>query len=379
MPTAPSAPQASAPTAAPLDLCKASPEPPPDLAKTPGYRQLFVRVTDASGHPIAGLSKGDFVVSQNGRTIPIGFFNDSAGKAPVSLVIVLDASGSMFSKFVVIDKDKRTTVRGSLDGVVGRLDQCDEIAALAFGASDEDKALQKYQALRYTYAPQFSHKVLATTSQVRMVQAFTTSGELPLTKLEAQLAGGETPLYDAVHYALQTVGKRDYPNGAILVISDGIDTISTRSKLDEIAEARGSGVPIYSVAVGVPDSKIDRDLRKYSDYPADATKLVGPMEYQTLGKRISISDETGRKFGFADADTLRAFSDATGGATLQASAIAMDEGRSFVTAQSEIASMLGQVYTIGIVAPDLPADQLPSLTISGKPGAIVHILPNTRS
>jgi uncharacterized protein YcfL len=46
-------------------LCRSPDTPPADVTNKPGYRQFDVSVTNASGQPIVGLTKQDFVVLEN--------------------------------------------------------------------------------------------------------------------------------------------------------------------------------------------------------------------------------------------------------------------------------------------------------------------------
>jgi hypothetical protein len=64
---------------------------PPKFGVQVNLVSLDVEVLDPKGNQIAGLTKSDFVVEENGKPMEISNFTLSAGR-PISLVIVLDTS-----------------------------------------------------------------------------------------------------------------------------------------------------------------------------------------------------------------------------------------------------------------------------------------------
>src|SRR5271154_4837302 len=75
---------------APLNLCTSAYSPPNNIATHPGYVQYAVTVTDADGNPVSGLKQSDFIAYVPGRRLPIEYFDDQPGKAPQSIVVVVD-------------------------------------------------------------------------------------------------------------------------------------------------------------------------------------------------------------------------------------------------------------------------------------------------
>jgi VWFA-related protein len=61
---------------------------------------VYATVTDASGHLVPDLQKSDFIVSDNGKKQPIAVFSNDI--QPITIVIMLDRSGSMADKYELV-------------------------------------------------------------------------------------------------------------------------------------------------------------------------------------------------------------------------------------------------------------------------------------
>ena len=61
---------------------------------------VYATVTDASGHLVPNLQKSDFIVSDNGKKQPIAVFSNDI--QPITIVIMLDRSGSMAENFELV-------------------------------------------------------------------------------------------------------------------------------------------------------------------------------------------------------------------------------------------------------------------------------------
>jgi len=61
---------------------------------------VYATVTDASGHLVPDLQKGDFTVSDNGKKQPITVFSNDI--QPITIVIMLDRSGSMADHYELV-------------------------------------------------------------------------------------------------------------------------------------------------------------------------------------------------------------------------------------------------------------------------------------
>src|SRR5262245_1477075 len=164
-------------------------------AQVPAFRSssselvvLPVIVTDREGRFISDLAAEQFAVFDNGRRVPIEFF--TAEDTPVTIGLVIDASGSM---------------RAKMGEVVA--------ATLAFAkSSNPDDEL---------FAVRFNDDVRDAVIDAPFLLAS------DLTRLEAAITSvhpdGRTALYDGVMSALDHLSKGTRSRKALILISDGGD------------------------------------------------------------------------------------------------------------------------------------------------------------
>jgi VWFA-related protein len=99
------------------------------LAQPPAFRArtelvaMNVTVVDAKGTPVRGLAREAFTVSEDGQPRAIEQFAN--GHVPLSLVVALDASGSMVDRRLVFAKE-------AVMRLVDRLGPEDELRVLGF-------------------------------------------------------------------------------------------------------------------------------------------------------------------------------------------------------------------------------------------------------
>jgi hypothetical protein len=350
-------PQPAPPIEAPLKLCKPPEAPPPDVRNKPGYVQLAVSVTDASGKPIAELRRSDFVVETETQPLPIEFFRDDRNSAPTSLAIIVDASGSMEEKLGVNDSTKLESVRQALSDVTAKLDACDEVAILTFGGREANGIPPGREPYRNPGSRSESWRSWspfpATAFDIRLLQPWTTDHKLAMSRLTDQVPYGRTPLYDSIHQGLQLLAAAHYPNRVLVLITDGMDTSSGITKDTALAEARQSRIPIYAVGLGDPKAP-ERWYRR-----GIGRLILGP----------GIGAER------VDERTLKEFSEATGGKTFIVSSIDKDSGATFIAALATVTSIVGKSYAIGVTTPAARTAELPTISIANRPGAIIRARP----
>jgi VWFA-related protein len=329
---------------APLDLCpdltQSQPDAPASVANQPGYTQLAISVTDASGKPVPGLRQSDFSVDLLGKHLPIVYFAGEEHSAPTSLVVVMDESGSMYGKLVA-PPDMLAAIRGKISAVVGGLNRCDEVAlVMASGA------------LVAGGEPNM-HKV-------RVLQPFTTGHTLPLRYLYEYTPYGETSLYDAIDLGLQTAAGAHYRQRALIVISDGIDNSSTTKKDQLAARLRQSRIEFFAVGIGDPSA---------GENPQGAMLGALVIEFHSVGK--------------LDAKDLSDLATAANGQFIEASSLRKDQGQSFAKALQKVSDNLGSSYLIGVVVPshvEAPSAP-PNVTVPSRPDAVVttRVIPAAQS
>lgn len=308
-------------TAPPLNLCPTAVSVPKDLSAKPGFALLRVNVTDASHQPMKELKQADFEAYANAAAFPIAYFHPDNGAAPESIALVIDTSGSMHPKLPVVEK--------ALADFLVKLNACDEVSIYAF--SDNLYPLTR---------PTTDHQLAASS----------------LSKLQAF---GETSLYDSIAKVLAAQRHADYPNRAIVLITDGVDNDSIADqKADTVAKVRNSGVRMFLIGIGDPNA---------SGEPSIA---IGSIVLNGGG------------IDRVDAKAINSFADATGGeAFIVPTVNDKDKSGAFAKAVASIGSVLGQGYTLGIVLP--PGIDAASVTVAipSHPDAIVttRVVPAAQS
>ena len=149
---------------------------------------VYVTVLD-DGHLVTDLKKDDFEIFDNGRQQPITLFDSSI--QPISIVIMLDTSGSMVGNIALL--------RTSAVQMFTRLLPADKARLGYFG------------------------------NQIALSPKFTNNQDELIRWLWSELdAGGPTPLWAAVNVAMTTLshfeGRR-----VVLILSDGKDTGTVRA------------------------------------------------------------------------------------------------------------------------------------------------------
>jgi Ca-activated chloride channel homolog len=306
--------QAAAKPSPVAGLCKSPDAPPADLANKPGYQQFDVSVVDASGQPISGLTRQDFIVYENSRSFPVAYFREQKNDEPAAIALVVDTSGSMVPKLPI--------VKQSLVSFVTNLNRCDELILFAF------------------------------TGTTYLLMPFSTDHKMAAEKIERLHAYGQTAIFDASRTALQSLAVADYTNRAIILITDGIDNSSIAEEKDVVEQARKDRVPIYGVGIGDTNAKGQREV------------TIGPYV-------IGMDDDSSR----VDAKSLKDLAESAGGRSFIVPATGQDSGKGFKDAIIAIANSIAQGYAIGATIPaDVPLSNI-NVTIANRPDAVVRARP----
>jgi Ca-activated chloride channel homolog len=177
---------------------------------------LHATVLDDKRLPVAGLSKADFQIYENGVLQEIESFGHE--DVPVTVGLVIDNSGSM--------RTKRTEVIA---------------AALAFAHASNPKDQH--------FLVNFNEYV---TFGLPTDMPFTSD----LTQLEGALstvtANGKTALYDAMAAALNHLKKGKRDKQVLIVVSDGADNASQHNAARLITLAKQSEAIIYTIGIYEP-------------------------------------------------------------------------------------------------------------------------------
>ena len=163
-------------------------------------------IKDANGRHVSGLRKEQFKVLENGVEQTIEYF--SAEQTPFAAVILLDTSGSMEER---VSLARAAAIR-FLDGM----------------RSDDSAAIYRFD------------------SKVELVQPFSNSRDLAEAAFDLK-AKGMTRMHDAIYQAAVDLSKRDEKRKAIVVLSDGLDTMSGRSAEKALKAAMAADILIYTI------------------------------------------------------------------------------------------------------------------------------------
>ncbi|HEX8288479.1 MAG TPA: VWA domain-containing protein [Pyrinomonadaceae bacterium] len=163
-------------------------------------------ITDAAGKPSIGLKQAQFKIYEDGVEQEISVFETQ--ETPFAAVILLDTSGSMEERVSLA----RSAAINFLDGL----------------RADDSVAIYNFD------------------TKVTLVQDFSNSRDITEKVFDLK-ATGYTALNDAIFKAAQELEKRPEKRKAIIVLSDGADTKSSRSADKALKAANAANATIYTV------------------------------------------------------------------------------------------------------------------------------------
>jgi len=177
------------------------------------------QVTRMNGSPALDLQKQNFRVFEDGVEQQLTHF--ASEDAPVSIGILLDASGSM--------KDKSAKATEAAARFFQTANRDDEFFLIEFG----DRA--------------------------RLSIPFTTDPDQVYQRISRAHPFGRTSLYDAVHLALQHMKNARYSRKALLILSDGGDNSSRHNFLSIKTDLFESDVQVYAMGISTPETPSEPD------------------------------------------------------------------------------------------------------------------------
>ena len=176
---------------------------------------VYATIQDRDGRLVPDLTREQFEVRDNGKSQPITVFSNEI--QPISVVMMLDRSGSMRGNFGLVQAAGEAFVRKLLPNDKARI------------GSFADKVEM--------------HPEGFTSDQAELIGILR-------TKLQAE---GPTPLWNAVDAAIEELKKQD-GRRVVLVFSDGADNpanfkFNNKSFLDIMRRAQESDVMVYAVGL----------------------------------------------------------------------------------------------------------------------------------
>ena len=172
-------------------------------------------VYDKAGHFVSGLGPADVELLEDGVPQEVTYFREAsadkgAEKIPLSVVMVLDASGSMHNNMHFLQE-----------------------AAINF--------VQKLEEVDTALVVQFNESIKGSaefTGDVDRLEQF----------VDALQAWGGTSLYDAIHYGLNRI-RDQRGRKALIVFSDGEDTTSQMKEQEVVDYARAVEASVYTIGI----------------------------------------------------------------------------------------------------------------------------------
>jgi Ca-activated chloride channel family protein len=214
--------------------------------------EVYAAVVDRTGAPVAGLTRADFTLLEDGAPQALSAFAE--GDFPLSVAVAVDRSFSMTALLPTVIRAAGT--------FLGDLRPQDQSTVIAIGSSVE------------TIAPLSSDRA----SQRRALTALT--------------PWGTTGLHDAIIAAIDAVesarGRR-----ALVLLSDGADRYSTATASAALDRARTSDVMVYPIAIGAARAELFPQLaaltggrsfqaRDPAQLQAIAHQVAGELHHQYL-------------------------------------------------------------------------------------------------
>ena len=221
---------------------------------------LSATALDKDGRPVTDLKREELRVLEDGRPQRIEHFSQ-AQDSQLRVLFLADASGSMSGTL------KTTSTRMALVQLLAALGPNDQAALAAFD--------HKYWGV-----------VQFTTDRKKIEDAY--------AEIEPY---SSTALHDALDRAAHDLASHGEGRRAVIVLTDGIDTASTKSAEEVIARSKALDVPIYAMSVVSPIDDPSSD-RYSGGRQADAVKGAQVLtRYAELsgGLAFTVSDFRGLK------------------------------------------------------------------------------------
>jgi Ca-activated chloride channel family protein len=199
-----------------------------------GVNTVSVAVTllDEKGRLVTRLDEDNFTIFEDGVEQDIEFF--AHGELPLKMVILLDVSTSM--------RQKLPMAQEAAIGFVGSLKPGDEVQVVEFG------------------------------ERVLTLVEFTSDYDDVANAIRSTKVKGATALYRAMYVSIKDLEayRRDaLDRRAVVVLSDGNDTVSRLGFEDVKAQARRSNVIIYAISLRASLADLKKEKYRNAKYELD--------------------------------------------------------------------------------------------------------------
>ena len=175
---------------------------------------VFVNVSDATGAPVGGLTRDDFVLAEDGRPQKIAVF-ERESEMPLSIVLAIDTSGT-------VHRDMHLEQSAARHFVHALLRPQDELELLEFDENVRER--------------------VPFTSNVKRIDA----------GLAQMQMGSATALYNAIYLAADNLAARPATptrRKVIVLITDGGDTVKGVHYQQALEQALRGEAMVYSLII----------------------------------------------------------------------------------------------------------------------------------
>lgn len=197
---------------------------------------LFTTVTEA-GRLVPGLAREDFEVLDNGKPQPLTVFGNDV--LPISVVVMLDTSGSMTGNLAILKDGAEQFLLRLLPGDRARVgDFNDKIQMLSPMSGDRDELIASLSNIDFGYPTRLYDAIGAALDELREVEGrkvivVFTDGDDTYSRTRFGTVLDRAQVEEVMVYAIGLQGQ-DYSNGRL------VRTMPDRS-LKKLAEATGGG------------------------------------------------------------------------------------------------------------------------------------------
>jgi Ca-activated chloride channel family protein len=215
--------------------------------------EVYATVTDASGQPVMGLTRGDFEVYENGDRQEVTTF--AAGDFPLTVALGVDRSFSMAGEPLRLAKDAS-------------------------------------QAFLRELRPGDRSMVVAINDEAEVIAPLSADRETQARAIASLDAWSTTALHDAVALTLDRLAGEP-GRQAVVIFSDGVDRYSRTTEAEVLDQARRSNALIYPIALGKTRAPLLAELatttggrsfqlRDPRELQATLTTIARELRYQYL-------------------------------------------------------------------------------------------------
>ncbi|MFZ5903224.1 MAG: VWA domain-containing protein [Chloroflexota bacterium] len=219
----------------------------------------YVSVADSTGNPIKDFTADAFTLAEDSQQVTV-LSADLATDAPISLILLLDTSGSMVGSGI-------TAAKAAASNFIAGLGADDRVAVVTFDNTVQTRI-------------DFTTDHRAARDEVSLIDA---------------TRGAGTCLYDAAYQAVQMTATVPSGRRAVVLFTDGVDekpgggvcSVHDSDDVIDIANEPGTRAPIYTLGMG---SKVDQKNLQLLAQDTGGRFLYSPDSTQLDAIFIRLSD-----------------------------------------------------------------------------------------